>query len=261
MAHIITIGNEKGGAGKSTLSMHLACGLMYSGARVGMVDIDIRQRTFERFTTNRSTYAKENGLDIPMPVVGSLPKKLDDISPEQAFAEVLDILNEKVDFILLDCPGALTRLSEMAHALSDTLVTPLNDSFIDFDLLGQVDSSGEKVLRPSLYAEMVWNARQERQRQGFKPLDWVVVRNRLARQHMHNKRKISAALQDLSKRIGFRLVPGLSDRVIFKELFPKGLTILDPDAGSGFSLSNIAAKQEIRDLLLGLELPDFELGF
>ncbi|MEM7241766.1 MAG: division plane positioning ATPase MipZ [Pseudomonadota bacterium] len=261
MAHIITIGNEKGGAGKSTLSMHLACGLMYSGARIGMVDIDIRQRTFERFINNRASYAAENSLDIPMPIVGSMPKKASDLSPEKAFGDVLDHLNDKVDYILLDCPGALTRLSEMAHALANTLVTPLNDSFIDFDLLGQVDSSGDKVLRPSLYAEMVWNARQERQRQGFKPLDWVVVRNRLARQNMHNKRKVSAALQNLSNRIGFRLVPGLSDRVIFKELFPKGMTILDPDAGSGFSLSNIAAKQEIRDLLTGLNLPDFEVGF
>ena len=261
MAHIITIGNEKGGAGKSTLSMHLACGLMYSGKRVGIVDIDVRQRTFERFADNRANFAQENGLDIPMPVIGSLPKKLDDTTPEQAFGNLLDDLNDKVDILLLDCPGALTRLSEMAHALSDTLVTPLNDSFIDFDLLGQVDSTGEKVLRPSLYAEMVWNARQERQRQEFTPLDWVVVRNRLARQNMHNKRKVSAALENLSKRIGFRLVPGLSDRVIYKELFPKGLTILDPDAGSGFSLSNIAVKQEIRDLLLGLNLPDFELGF
>ena len=262
MVHIITIGNEKGGAGKSTLSMHLCAGLLYSGKSVGILDLDVRQRSLERFFQNRTAYAKSEGIELPMAAVASLPQNISDLAPKQEIGKALDRLAGEVDFILLDCPGALTRLSEIGHAVSNTLVTPLNDSFIDFDLLGRVDLEGKKVIQPSLYSEMVWKARQERQRQGEAPMDWVVVRNRLARQHMHNKRKISAALNDLSKRIGFRLVPGLSDRVIYKELFTKGLTILDGSAGvSGFSLSNIAAKQEIRDLLGGLNLPDLDVGF
>ena len=243
--------------------MHLAAALFHSNKRVGVMDLDIRQRTFERFFQNRAETAKLYDIALAKPQIVSLPENISDFAPDRTFHDALQTLLESNDYILLDCPGALTKLSELAHAAANTLVTPLNDSFIDFDLLGRVDSEGEKVLRPSLYAEMVWDARKTRQLNSLEPLDWVVVRNRLARQNMHNKRKVSAALENLSKRIGFRLVPGLSDRVIYKELFTKGLTILDDSAhtGTGFSLSNIAAKQEIRDLMTGLNLPEFKLGF
>ena len=263
MAHVITIGNEKGGAGKSTLSMHIACGLLQSQRRVGIMDLDIRQRTLDRFFQNRAAFGEAIGVAVSMPQIESLPDNISDFAPDTVFENTLQLLMQSNDYVVIDCPGALTVLSELAHAAANTLVTPMNDSLIDFDMLGRVDSEGEKVLRPSIYAEMVWIARKERQLQGLDPIDWVVVRNRLARQHMHNKRKVSAALEDLSKRIGFRLVPGLSDRVIYKELFTKGLTILDDSSktGAGFSLSNIAAKQELRDLMTGLNLPNFELGF
>ena len=74
---------------------------------------------------------------------------------------------------------------------------------------------------------------------------------------MHNKKKVGGALEDLSRRIGFRVVPGFSERVIFREMFPRGLTVLDlKDTGvDQLNLSNIAARQEVRDLLRELKLP------
>ena len=166
------------------------------------------------------------------------------------------------DFIIIDCPGSHTRLSQVAHSLADTLITPLNDSFVDFDLLAHVDAETGKVKGPSIYSEMVWNARQLRAKAGLKPIDWIVVRNRLGAQQMINKKKVGTALEDLSRRIGFRVAPGFSERVIFRELFPRGLTVMDlKDTGvDTLNLSNIAARQEVRDLLRELRLPGVDGG-
>jgi len=164
---------------------------------------------------------------------------------------------------VIDCPGSHTRLSQVAHSLADTLITPLNDSFIDFDLLARVDPESGHVTGPSIYSEMVWNARQLRAQAGLKAIDWIVVRNRLGPQQMHNKKKVGAALEELSRRIGFRVAPGFSERVIFRELFPRGLTLLDlKDTGvDQLNLSNIAARQELRDLIAALRLPGVRVDF
>jgi len=256
VAHIIVVGNEKGGSGKSTTSMHVATALARMGHRVGGLDLDVRQRSFGRYLENRAHFAAREGLDLPMPVIGALGEGGDPLSP------ALTALEAECDFILLDCPGSHTKLSQMAHTLADTLITPMNDSFVDFDLLARLSPEG-KILGPSIYAEMVWSARQMRAQAGAGPIDWLVLRNRLGTQAMHNKRKVGGALQSLSKRIGFRVAPGFSERVIFRELFPRGLTLLDlKDIGTEqLSMSNIAARQELRDLVAELNLPGVSVNF
>ena len=258
MAHIIVVGNEKGGSGKSTTSMHVATALARMGHRVGALDLDVRQRSFGRYLENRMAFTAREGLDLPMPLLGELAKADDGdvLSPAVA------ALDAQCDFILLDCPGSHTRLSQMAHSLADTLITPMNDSFIDFDLLAKLSPEG-KVLGPSIYSEMVWGARQLRAEAGASPVDWIVLRNRLGTQAMHNKRKVGSALTALSKRIGFRVAPGFAERVIFRELFPRGLTLLDlKDIGTeNLSMSNIAARQELRDLMVTLNLPGVKVSF
>ncbi|HRO14215.1 MAG TPA: division plane positioning ATPase MipZ, partial [Paracoccus sp. (in: a-proteobacteria)] len=227
MAHIIVVGNEKGGSGKSTTSMHVATALARMGYRVGALDLDVRQRSFGRYLENRVAYLAHEGLDLPTPELGELPRDAAD-----PLSEVMADLDARTDFIVIDCPGSHTKLSQMAHALADTLVTPMNDSFIDFDLLARMSPDG-KVLGPSIYAEMVWAARQMRGQAGAGPIDWIVLRNRLGTTEMHNKRKVGAALDSLSRRIGFRVAAGFAERVIFRELFPRGLTLLDlRDAGT-----------------------------
>ena len=95
---------------------------------------------------------------------------------------------------------------------------------------------------------------------GLKPIDWVVLRNRMATVNAKNRHKVGRALGELSKRIGFRIVPGFSERVVFRELFLSGLTLLDLREADRnmMSLSNIAARQEVRELLRALKLPDVE---
>lgn len=269
MAHIIVVGNEKGGAGKSTVSMHIATALVRMGHSVGVLDLDLRQRSFGRYIDNRRKFMQAEHLDLPCPIYREMPK----IAPEslgpgqnvydQRLSAAVTGLEREVDFILIDCPGSHTRLSQVAHSLADTLVTPLNDSFVDFDLLGHIDPSTNKILGPSIYSEMVWNARQLRAQAGLEPIDWVVVRNRVGAQAMHNKKKMADAVSALARRIGFRVAPGFSERVIFRELFPRGLTLLDlRDIGvSNLNLSNVAARQELRELIKELKFPGVTVDF
>jgi chromosome partitioning protein len=269
MAHIIVVGNEKGGAGKSTVSMHVATALARLGHKVNALDLDLRQRSLGRYAENRAEYLRSAGLDMPGAHYNDLPEpEPDALKPgenvyDHRLSAAVSRLEPDSDFILIDCPGSHTRLSQVAHSLADTLITPLNDSFVDFDLLARIDSSGDRILGPSVYSEMVWNARQLRAQAGLKPIDWVVMRNRVGTQRMVNKEKMERALKMLSTRIGFRIAPGFSERVIFRELFPRGLTLLDlKDVGVGqLNISNIAARQELRDMMRALRLPGVVVDF
>jgi len=263
-AHVLVIGNEKGGSGKSTTALHIAVALLGEGARVATLDLDARQGTLGRYLENRAAYAKRKGVDLPMPVhaavpLSTLPDRAAAEADEKArFEAALEQAIGAVDFVIVDTPGSDTHLSRLAHVAADTLLTPLNDSFIDLDLLARVDPDTLKILRPSIYAEAVWKQRQLRAVQGGRPVDWVVMRNRLSSIAARNKRDMASALSALAKRIGFRIAAGLSERVIYKELFLSGLTLLDLKRGSGgpsLTLSHVAARQEVRDLVAALNLP------
>jgi chromosome partitioning protein len=269
VAHIIVLGNEKGGSGKSTTSMHVATALARMGHVVGGLDLDLRQRSFARYMENRRATIAARGMDIGAPELMELPE----VDPA-TLAEGENILDKRLsaavaqlegrcDFIVIDCPGSHTRLSQVAHSLADTLITPMNDSFVDFDLMARIDPETYEIKGPSVYSEMVWHARQLRARAGLAPMDWIAVRNRLPTQQMHNKRKVGRALEQLSERIGFRVAPGFSERVIFRELFPTGMTLLDlRELGvERLNISNLAARQELRDLMAALNLPGVSVEF
>jgi len=257
--HVIVVGNEKGGAGKSTIAMHIAAALVKSGLRVGAIDLDRRQRTLTRYLENRARWSAELAAPLAMPQLAGLP-----IEPDaSALSGALAGFALTADFIVIDAPGADTAISRAAHACADTLITPLNDSFVDFDLLGEVDPETHAVLRPSFYAEMVWECRKLRAQSARRPIDWVVTRNRLATGTIEsrNRQRVGEALKALSTRIGFRLAPGLSERVVFREMFPRGLTLidlLDSQVGGGLRMGDVAARQELRDLFITLKLPGLE---
>jgi len=261
--HIIVLGNEKGGSGKTTTSMHIAASLMAQGKTVGAMDLDVRQRSFTRYIENRRAFAGRAGLNLPSPEYAKVEISDDRDrvraaeADEAAIARAIEALAGN-DFIIIDCPGSDSVLSRTAHARADTIVTPMNDSFVDFDLLAQVDPDSFEVLSPSLYSEMVWEARKRRALAGGKPIDWLVMRNRLSVLNARNKARVGAVLGRLSRRIGFRLAPGVSERVIYRELFLKGLTLLDlngPQTGIAMQMSHVAARHEMRNLLGALNLP------
>lgn len=267
LAHVIVVGNEKGGAGKSTVAMHLCIGLLRMGMTVGVLDLDVRQRSLARYLENRSRWIRNTGAPLPLPetvrIDASGSRDLDQAEAEEAshFEESLKRLSERCNFIIVDAPGGDTFLSRTAHSAADTLITPLNDSFVDFDLLGDVDPQTLEVARPSFYAELVWECRKKKALATRRPIDWVVMRNRMSPLDARNKQRVGEALDNLARRIGFRIAPGLSERVIYRELFPMGLSLLDlQDSGSGvaFTMSHVAARQEIRDLLIVLKLAGLE---
>jgi len=257
-AHVLVIGNEKGGSGKSTTALHIAVALMGDDARVATLDVDARQGTLGRYIENRAAYARRKGVELSMPTHASVPASGDEADEKARFEAVLEPMLAAVDFVIIDTPGSDTHLSRLVHTYADTLLTPLNDSFIDLDLLARVDPDTLKIVRPSIYAEAVWKQRQLRAVQGGRPVDWVVMRNRLSSIAARNKRDMAAVIEALAKRIGFRIAAGLSERVIYKELFLNGLTLLDLKRGGrgpSLTLSHVAARQEVRDLVAALNLP------
>jgi len=258
---IIVIGNEKGGTGKSTISMHLLVHFMRSGFDVASIDVDARQGTLSRYLENRASFCSRNNVALPMPthipIFRSQNPVVADAEGEEreSFNAQLEQFKHK-DILLVDTPGSDTHLSRYAHSHADVLITPLNDSFIDLDLLARVDPVSGKIERPSTYSEMVWEQKKQRAMRGLRTFDWIVVRNRLSPHRAKNKIQMQKALDTLSSRIGFKLGEGLGERVIFRELFLEGLTLLDlKDAGISMSLSHFTAKQELRSLLMMLPLP------
>lgn len=258
---VVVLGNEKGGSGKSTTAMHLVVALLRLGHRVGVLDLDARQGTLSRYVENRTAFVRETGLPLPLPELRRVVRS-DDASRDAAEAEERARLDSALaelagqDFLVVDTPGSDSHLSRIGHQAADVLITPLNDSFVDLDLLARIDPDGRRILGPSVYSEMVWQQRQMRARAGGRPVDWIVMRNRLSHLDARNKQKVGGLLDQLAKRIGFRLAPGFGERVIFRELFPKGLTLLDlREAGTDLTLSHLAARQEVFSLLaaLGLE--------
>jgi len=266
-AHIVVVGNEKGGSGKTTTAMHVAVALLRLGRRVAVIDVDVRQRSLLRYIENRVSFAEKTGhtLSYPWPFVveraNDAPADVAGLEEARRFERALSQARESADFVVIDTPGSDTPLSRLAHASAETLLTPMNDSFVDFDLLASLDPVSFAVQRPSVYAEFVWDCRKKRMLDKLPNLDWVVMRNRVSSIEARNKRRIERALRELSRRIGFRVARGFAERVIFRELFPMGLTLFDlPLKGINipFSMSHVAARQEVRELLLTLKLPGLE---
>ncbi len=253
----ITIGNQKGGTGKSTTAVHLAVGLMARGHRVGCIDLDGEQGTFSHYLENRRAYAERTNLDVPMPVCRRVEPSPAE-HQETAQLEDRSRLNETFDsfagfdYVIVDTPGNNGRLSRLGHINADILITPLNDSFLDIDVLADIDLDERKVLRPSAYAQMVMTQNRQRADLGRPPIDWLVMRNRLAQLDTRNSRDMRRLLDRLSERMGFELLPGLSERMIFRELFYKGLTLLDlpePHDAARSHASRSNARQEIDRLV------------
>ena len=264
--YLIVLGNEKGGSGKSTTAMHIVVSLLSEGYKVGTIDLDARQKTLTRYIENRRKYCADKGNSLPLPQELVVPRSelrsvdAAEADEKQRFEEAYLKLAGNVDVIVIDCPGSDTYLSRLAHTAADTLVTPVNDSFVDLDLLAHTDPVTYKVQGPSLYAEMVWKARQRRALADGGKIDWVVLRNRVGTLHAKNKERVEAVLSELGSRIGLRYISGLGERVVYRELFLRGLTLIDLKTeggldGKGLSMSHVAARQELRALVNALQLP------
>ena len=263
--HVVVLGNEKGGSGKSTTAMHVAVALMNVGQRVATIDLDSRQKSFTHYVENRRAWAKHAGLDLKVPVHFCVARgsalRLDENEAIEfsGFAEAVTAVEKSHEFVVVDTPGTDSYLTRLAHSMADTLITPLNDSFVDFDVLGTVDGANYEVTGESHYAEMVRNARRQRRLIDGTRMDWIVVRNRLSMLGSRNKRLVGEGLGVLGTRLGFRAIDGLAERVIYREFFPRGLTALDnldeATLGTRPNLSHVTARSEVMGVIEALKLP------
>ncbi len=259
VARIVVFGNEKGGTGKTTAAFHVAIGLLKLGFRVATIDLDANQASFTRYLENRKKYASELLLPehIHIKRVECRDTMQQKLAEQGLVRKAIDKFKHKFDYIIIDTPGSDTYLSIVGHSYADTIVTPMNDSFVDMDLLARFDGRGAGQIKPSLYSSMIWDLRSQREKRDGKYIDWIVMRNRLGHLHSKNKNEVGVVLNRLSRSLGFRLIYGFGERVIFRELFLEGKTLFDIKGDSNYkiSISNITARQEVRSLVKAI-LPE-----
>jgi chromosome partitioning protein len=264
-AHVIVLGNEKGGSGKSTLAMHIIVALLKAGRRVASIDTDSRQLTLSRYLANRARWSEKTGQDLAVPTHFPVKFAKGDLVSEiearefAVFSEIIDELGQAFDFIVVDTPASDTYKMRLSHLMADTLVTPINDSFIDLDVLGRIGPEDFAVSGISQYAELVIDARRQRSLVDKVVTDWVVVRNRLSSLSSRNQLNVITGLKRLSSLLNFRIADGISERVTFREFFPMGLTALDDvdheTVGVQLTASRLTARREIAALIASLRLP------
>lgn len=264
-AHVIVVGNEKGGSGKSTTAFHLAIYLLHAGYRVATIDVDSRQQTFTHYVRNRRAHIQERGLSLPNPKHFHLPSAWGDSIADNhkaefdVFRRAVGEVEDSVDFLVIDTPGFDTNLTRLAHSLADTLVTPVNDSLIDLNVLARIDPETGMPIESSHYARLVQRARSERLAIDGENVDWVLVRNRISMLASRNARQVLTTLEAIATRFGCRMADGIAERVIFRSLFSTGMTVFDPlddDGGAeSATVSHVSARQEYRNLVAALNLP------
>lgn len=258
MSVIILVGNEKGGAGKTTIAIHLTISLLYLGFKVANIDLDIRQSSLTKYLQNREAFTKNSKTKIPSPKLCKLEESKRviqneaDIDHQNNLQHIIAQEKNKHDFIVIDTPGVNNPLSTLAHSFADIVITPINPSFLDVSALAEVSSDDLGIIKPGIYSQMVWEQKINKAKRDGKPINWIIVQNRVHSLDSNNQRNIEKVIRALSARMGCKIAPGFGERVIFKELFLKGLTLLDlrsKKADLALTTSHLAAKQELINLL------------
>ena len=249
-AKVITVANEKGGVGKSTIAFHLAVALASRGFAVAAIDLDRRQQTFSRVLTNRAGTARRLGIGLPQPRHQLLGQH-----SGAMLCQEISRIGWDCDYVVIDAPGYDSGIARRAIAIADRVVTPVNSSFVDLDLLGRFHPVDNRLLGPGCFSEMLTELRAARIEAGHPDFDWLVLQNRKRGEASRNRELVDGALARMAKRFGFRLGAGLSERVAYRDLFQLGLTHFDLKLIPRFARRQSAATDEVLTLVedLGLE--------
>ena len=235
--------------------------MLKSGQNVATIDLDWRQRSFTHYIDNRLAWGRQRGKELPTPTHVCFDEEAEFLTEEDeaagraAFANTFVNLAANHGYIVIDTPGHNHYLARLAHTMADTLITPLNDSFVDLDVLGSVDPENFSVSGISHYARTV----EERGASARPPAGRIPIGSCCAT--VGDARRatsaiVGEALQDLSQRLGFRCIEGLAERVIFREFYPRGLTAIDNldelTLGTRPTMSHVTAQLEVQGLLASL---------
>ncbi len=246
-ARVIVVANEKGGVGKSTIAFHLCVALADAGLKVAAIDLDRRQQTLSSALKSRDATAARLQIALPRPRHNVLQ-----IQSGAILCQEVNRVGFETDVVVIDAAGHDSAIARRAIAIADTLVTPVNSSFVDLDLLGKFHPVSLELMAQGCFAIAVEEIRQARMRKGLPGLDWVVVQNRTRRGTSQNQNRVETALQSLSRQFGFRLCQGLAERVAYRELFLLGLTHLDMRRIPELHRTKLVAQREILALLADL---------
>ena len=253
--HIIVFANEKGGVGKSTTAFHTCIALCNAGESVAALDVDLRQLTLHRALWARQESERDFGVSLPTPEQIMLVQQ-----NENELETKLQMARIHHSFIIIDVGGHDSPIARRAIFMADTIVTPVNDSFIDLDMLGRIDPRTGDLKILGNFARLVEHLKEPGVALRPKALDWVVLQNRSRNFATRNERKVLEALEKIAPVAGFRLVPGLRERVTYRELFPMGLTLFDLEAIPGLGKLQPNAREEIWAMLRALNLPSAALN-
>jgi chromosome partitioning protein len=249
-SHIIVFANEKGGVGKSTTAFHTCIALCNAGEKVAALDVDLRQLTFARALDARAETARKHQIDLLGPNEILLTQStVAELETKVRMAQI------EASFIIIDVGGHDSPIARRAIAMADTIITPVNDSFIDLDMLGHIDPESGELRTLGAFARLVAHLKEPGLARRERALDWVVMQNRSRSLGTKNERKFLRALNAIAPVAGFRLIPGLRERVVYRELFPLGLTLFDAEKIPGLARPQPAARAEIAEMLAALNLP------
>jgi len=284
--HVVVIGNQKGGSGKSTFAMHIIVALLKAGKRVASFDLDLNQQTLTRYLANRRDWDRDHERKLELPdyypvkerdaygtarnlkqFIAQLKKDArahkEDFIDSSTLSHSADLRQfisqlreigraDKHDFIVIDTPSGVQHLSLIAHGMADTLITPINDSFFDLDVLVAMERSDSEP-QLSAYANMVWRALEARRRVSGRATDWIIVRNRLESGDSSNHRQVARVLEVVQRTLGFRIARGLLERPAYREFFAAGLTVFDLaeklESSAESDKTNLLARLEIENLI------------
>jgi chromosome partitioning protein len=270
LPHVIVVGNEKGGSGKTTIAMHIAVALMKSGHRLATIDLDNRQRTLTHYIENRRAWASRCQVDLELPthvIIARAESAKVDHNETAEFADfdrAVSAIEHRHDFVVIDTPPHDSYLMRLSHSIADTLITPLNDSFLDIDVLGKLDPVTFAVTAASHYAELVREMRRHRRSVDGELIDWVVVCNRISRLESAVRPVLFDSLQELALALGFRVTTGFHERSVYRDVFPRGLSAMDElrdiTLGIDPDPSHSIARREVQALLEVLKLPIDDRG-
>ena len=249
-SHIIVFANEKGGVGKSTTAFHVCVALCNAGEKVAALDVDLRQLTLDRALNARADSARAYGIDLPGPRQILLAQ-----ATEAEFETKIRMAQIDCSFIVIDVGGHDSPIARRAIYMADTIVTPVNDSFIDLDMLGRIDPRTGELKTLGAFARLVAHLKEPGLAHRERALDWVVMQNRARGMTTKNERKFLDALNAIAPVAGFRLIPGLRERVVYRELFPVGLTLFDLGMIPNLGRPQRGAREEIASMMEALNLP------
>jgi chromosome partitioning protein len=232
---IIVIGNTKGGVGKSSVAILLSIALLYKGYKVALLDTDSKQGSSYKYINNRKNYISESSIDLPCPAFHLLSQEFDfleindnisETSEEKAFKKIIDGF-VGFHFLIIDTPGNDCFVLRNSIKNANILISPVTESFFDISaLFWKVFNEEKEEYIPSDYVKFIWNERKKKIVEK-KNLSWVVMLNRVSNIQTSNKKITQSLVNEFSKTLGFSVIKGLYERNIFKELFEKGLTVLD----------------------------------